>query len=151
MKVLSLRRRPVTTVVLSAMALMLAMLTVSSPASAAINRGTTWTLGGTNCKLTVGGWPNTRHYPGTASRISCATPHTIQVRNQLWWAGTNNVPALYGQSAWYTYYAYGTPELDTYWAACPGYWDWDSSAQVYIDGVYKGNLGNQWGWWTACT
>lgn len=133
-------------------AVLLGMITTSSPASAAINRGTTWTITGTNCSLTVGGWQNTQRYPATASRVTCGSRHTVQVRNQLWYAGTNNVATLFGQSSWYTYSnAYGTPELDTYWATCPGYWDWQSSAQLYIDGVYRGNLGNAWGWWTACT
>jgi hypothetical protein len=74
--------------------------------------------------------------------VSCNARHTVQVRNQLGYAGTNGNAVLFGQGPLYTYTGYGTPELDNYWAKCPGYWNWQSSAQVYVDGVYRGNLGN---------
>jgi hypothetical protein len=121
-------------------------------ANAAINRGYTHAIAGTNCSVTVGGWLNTSRYPATASQVSCSSRHTVQVRNQLWYAGTNGVPALFFQTQWYTYQnAFGTREIDSYAASCPGRWDWLSGVQVYIDGVNRGSFYNTWGWWTACT
>ena len=147
-----MRGRLVRTVVLLAIALIVGLLGQAAPANASINRGYIHTVPGTNCTVTVGGWPNTRRYPGTASSVSCSTPHSISVRNQIWYAGTNGVPALFAQSVWYNFSrVYSTGEIDSYRAACPGFWDWLSGAQVYVDGVYRGTFYNSWGWWTACT
>jgi hypothetical protein len=125
----------------------------ASPANAAINRGATYAIAGTNCSVTVGGWMNyPNRYPGVASQVTCATRHTVQVNNQIWYAGTNNNPVLFAQSGWYTYSnAYGTREIENYRGVCAGYWNWLSGVQVYIDGVNKGSYYNSWGWWTACT
>jgi len=143
--------RAVRAVMVALLSLVMAGVVMAGPADAAINRGTTWNLTGTGCTLTVGGWPNTKKYPGTASRVTCTARHKVQVRNQLWYAGTDGKAYLAMQGPWHTYTGYGTPELANYWAKCPGRYNWQSSAQVYVDDVYRGNLGNAWGWWTACT
>jgi hypothetical protein len=127
---------------------------MSSQTPKAINRGVTHAIPGTNCSITVGGWIDAPYYyPGVASQVSCSSRHTVQVDNQVWWAGTNGVPALFYQSGWYTYTnAYGTREIDNARAYCAaGRWDWLSGTQVYIDGIYRGGFFNNWGWWTACT
>ena len=69
----------------------MAFLTTAAPASAAINRQSVWTLTGTDCHLMVGGYMNPSRYPGTASQVACASRHTIQVRNELWYRGTSKM------------------------------------------------------------
>jgi hypothetical protein len=130
-----------------------AVLGLTAPsADAAINRGATYRVAGTDCSVSVGGWLNTSRYPATASQVTCSSRHTVQVRNQLWYAGTSGVPVLFFQTQWFTYTnAFGTREIDSYLANCAGYWDWDSGVQVYVDGVYRGSYYNAWGWWRACT
>lgn len=127
---------------------------LTSQASKTINRGAVHAIPGTNCIITVGGWLNIPYrYPGVASQVLCASRHTVQVSNQIWWAGPNRVPVLFAQSGWSTYVnAFSTPEIDNYRALCPaGLWDWVSGTQVVIDGINRGGFFNSWGWWTACT
>jgi len=146
-----LRRFAKSTLLITAIAAPLLAFT-AAPADAAINRGSAYTVAGTNCTVTVGGFPNAGKYPGTASQVSCTTQHTIQLQNLIYYAGTNGVPVLFGQSGWSTYYnAYRNVEFDSYRASCAGRWYWLSGVSVYIDGVNRGTYYNSWGLWTACT
>jgi len=130
---------------------------LGSQAPQTINLGASHAIPGTNCSVTVGGWNNyPYHYPGVASQVWCGSRHTIQVENQILWAGTSGVPYLFYQSGWYTYpNAFGTREIDNARAWCPsGSWHWWTGIQVYVDGVYRGGypvLFTDLHWWTACS
>ncbi|MCW2775577.1 MAG: hypothetical protein JWN91_3903 [Nocardioides sp.] len=140
---------------LAALALLVGLLAGgASPANAAFNLAVDKPVQGTDCRVTVGTWPNTAAYPGLAMQVhNCGSRHTIQIQGQLQWAGTNLVPYEFFTTPWFTYTnAYGTREHDYYKASCPaGRWNWRVVVWVYVDGVYRGAYDNGWHNWQACT
>ncbi len=131
-----------------------AILATAAPASADnINLAATSAIAGTNCSVTVGTDQNPSAYPGTATQVTCSSPHTITVTTQLQDASlAGGLWYLYGQTPTDTTYAYATRMLFYHWQACPACrWQWRVVAFVTIDGVYHGGYANARASWTACT
>jgi hypothetical protein len=139
------------------------LVTTALPASAATSShafnltGPWQTVAGTNCSVLVGTDMNSPNaWPGTATQVSCASPHTTQVYSIL--------EFLYQGSWWYwttpTYtYANANGTNAIYYdfassASCIGDTWWMVYSYVYVDGVYRGAYANNSGQpskWDACT
>ena len=139
------------------------LVTTALPASAATSShafnltGPWQTVAGTNCSVLVGTDMNSPNaWPGTATQVSCASPHTTKVYSTL---------DFWSQNAWYywttptyTYSnSYGTNAIYYDFASsayCIGDTWWMVYSYVYVDGVYRGAYANNSGQpskWDACT
>ena len=140
------------------------LVTTALPASAATPShafnltGKGWqAVAGTDCSVLVGTDMNTPNaWPGTATQVSCASPHTTEVYSVLefWWQGSwrywttqaYTQPNAYGTNAIYEDFA--SP------AYCIGDTWWIVWSYVYVDGVYRSaypSNNGQSAQWDACT
>lgn len=130
----------------------------ASTSSHAFNLTGPWqTVAGTNCSVLVGTDMNSPYaWPGTATQVSCASPHTTEVYSILeflwqgswryWTTQPYTQPNAYGTNAIYSDFAST--------AYCIGDTWWMVYSYVYVDGVYRGAYANNSGHpsqWDACT
>lgn len=136
------------------------LLTTALPASAAtpthaFNLARTQFVQGTDCIVTVGtdyNLPNA--WPGTATQVKCASPHTISVYSVLEFVYRGSW--RYWTTPVYTYPdVFQTPPVYSDFksrAYCIGNTNWVVYSYVYVDGVYHGVYANKKvANWTACT
>lgn len=143
------------------------LVTTALPASAststsshAFNLTGPWqTVAGTNCSVRVGTDMNSPYaWPGTATQVSCTSPHTIEVYTTLdFWSQSQGAWYYWTTPAYTQPNAYGTGPVYSDFSSpsyCIGDTWWMVYSYVYVDGVYRGAYANNNGQpskWDACT
>ena len=141
------------------------LVTTALPASAstsshAFNLFGSWqSVAGTNCSVLVGTDMNSPYaWPGTATQVSCTSPHTTKVYSILeFWSQSQGAWYYWTTPAYTQPNAYGTNAIYSDFASpsyCIGDTWWMVYSYIYVDGVYRGAYANNNGQpskWDACT